>query len=96
MLALSMLLWGASFLAMIGTLGYQVLLYLRYGGWAPISATSFCADHLDIDWCAYPQDWLGLHSLLSYLSPGGAALIASTILVLVCAGAEERRAGLAR
>ena len=84
---------GVAFVATFGTLAYQVFLYLKLGHWVEFSATDVCARYAQIDWCAAPFDWVGLHKLLSYFSPGGLALFVSIAVLAVVVIADEASGG---
>lgn len=70
MVELLFFLVGTGFLAMVGTFGYQTYLYLKYGEWIGLSVTYTCGAYLDVDWCKFPQTWIGLHKILSELNVG--------------------------
>lgn len=53
--------------SVIGGLGiacYQAYGWLRYSKWVPISVITVL-EWADVQWAFYPQEWTGLHSLLS-------------------------------
>lgn len=70
---------AAGFLAMVGTFGYQAYLYLKYGEWIGLSVTYACGQYLEWEWCNFPQDWLGVHNLLSWFNVGAFAFLASVL-----------------
>jgi hypothetical protein len=80
---------GVSLLITVGTFAYQVFLFLKQGYWTTFSATDFCAGEMKIQWCAAPNDWLGLHKVLEFLSPGGALFLASAVLLWLYVGISE-------
>lgn len=84
------LLVGLSLVATVGTFAYQALLYLKQGYWTAFSATGFCASQLKVEWCAAPSDWVGLHKVLEFFSPGGALFVVSLGLMWLCIAIAER------
>lgn len=88
--AMLALLVGGGFLAMVGTLGYQGYLYLKYGQWLGISVTYVCGSPpFEWAWCNFPQDWVGLHKLLSWFNAGAFAFLASLVLLWFAIAASE-------
>jgi hypothetical protein len=79
-----------SALAAALTLGYQAILYLQDGYWTPFSATRFCADYLSVEWCAAPNNWLGLHKLIADLSPAGLILLLSVCVSSAAFACSDR------
>jgi hypothetical protein len=80
---------GLSLLATVGTFAYQVLLYLKQGYWTAYTAIGFCATQLKLEWCAAPNDWVGLHKMLELFSPGGAMFVLSLGLMYLCIAIAE-------
>jgi hypothetical protein len=70
------------------TLIYQGFIYLKYGVWTPISTAWFCADKLDVQWCAAPNDWVGVHNVLETLSPGVFLIVVAGALILLATVVE--------
>lgn len=64
------LLWFIGFFGMLALFAYQGYLYLKLGYWVAFSVTDVCAQHLNIQWCAWPSDWFGLYKLLSTTNAG--------------------------
>lgn len=84
------LLAGGGFLAMIGTFLYQGFLYLKYGHWIGISVTYVCGSPpLEWQWCNFPQDWLGLHNVLSWFNAGAFAFLVTVGMLLWVAAIME-------
>lgn len=83
------LLVGAGFLAMVGTFAYQGYLYLKWGHWMGHSVTYFCGAYLGWGWCNSPNDWIGLHNLLSWLNAGAFAFLLSVAVMFAAIAATE-------
>lgn len=84
-----MLLAVACFLAALGFLGWQCVQWLRVGLWPEVSVIYALAYAMDASWntwLGYPQQWIGVHKLLS-----GTPLA----LALFVAGAASMMAGAA-
>lgn len=82
MASVGALLFAAGMLALMGTIGYQILLYLKHGMWVALSVTYVCGSPpFEWQWCNFPEDWLGVHKMLSWFNAGGfAALIGVVVL----------------
>ena len=63
---------GFGALAMVSSLGYQIYLYLKHGVWLGLSVVE--ALHwigaIGDNWYENPQDWIGVHKVLSFLNAG--------------------------
>ena len=64
-------------LALVAGLGYQTYLYLKHGVWFGLSVIE--ALHwigvIKDSWYTYPQDWIGVHKVLSFLNAGFSTLV---------------------
>ncbi len=78
------LLIGLGLLTMLGTLGYQLVTYLKHGQWLSISVTYVCGSPpLEWDWCNFPKDWLGVHNVLSWINAGVFAFLFAFLVGIV-------------
>jgi hypothetical protein len=82
---------GLGFLAMIGTLGYQAFLFLKYGEWIGLGVTYACGEYLKWDWCNFPENWVGVHKILSMVNVGVFIFAATLLAACFVAAAGESR-----
>lgn len=90
MLGLALWAFGLAALAMLTGAAYQSYGYLKTGYWTPMPATEFCAAHLGLQWCESPQDWIGIHQMLSLFSPGGFLFAVSMVMYWVLDAMEPK------
>lgn len=75
----------------VGTLGYQVYLWLKLGTWLPLNALvllQLVGDSLLQAWAIDPSSWLGVHAILSWL-PLSATLVLFASFCQVCGALAE-------
>ena len=63
---------GFGFLALVASLGYQTYLYLKHGVWFGLSVADVLhwIGAIKPDWYTHPQNWIGVHKVLSFLHAG--------------------------
>ena len=61
--ALAALFFLGGILGGLGILGHQTYVWLRWGVWKEMSVMT-ALKWLNLKWAAFPQDWVGLHSIL--------------------------------
>jgi hypothetical protein len=72
------LLSGLPFLAGLVLIALQIFGWLRSGEWLPVNVLVGLSIFWNSPWIASPQDWIGLHSILSRLPLSG------TLIALGC------------
>jgi hypothetical protein len=84
----------AGFLALLGCLGYQGYFFLKYGEWFELSAADALhwVGFIRDSWYFNPQNWIGVHKILSSISAGAACFLLGVGLgmFMVTAGSDRR------
>ncbi len=66
--------------------GFQIYEYLRTGSWLSVSVIStlaWCGIAPIANWAAVPNDWIGLHRILSMIPTSLALIVVGSITALV-------------
>jgi hypothetical protein len=83
------LLFGLGLLTMLGTVGYQLVMYLKHGHWLAISVTYVCGSPpLEWNWCNFPNDWVGVHNVLSWINAGAFAFLVGIVALSIATASE--------
>lgn len=79
------------FLGAFGTICWQVFQWLKTGEWFALPLTyvlSMALDASAYSWLAYPQDWKGIHAILSFVSLSGGFAILGFLFAWLMAAAD--------
>ena len=71
----------AGFASFVIGIGYQVWMYLQYGSWVSLDIVTvgLWLGVIHEEWALFPNSWVGLHHILSFLNAGFTALILSLV-----------------